>query len=121
MTAGEPAARDGEGANRFAVITLEHLPVTGEWLAIEGQNLRRRVTGHVIDRHQAEVKVTEGQSEVGCGVVVRIFEKCCAGISGQADVCCTRVGVGMEREINARILPKGYSAQKNEDGREQSS
>jgi hypothetical protein len=55
VTAGEPAAGDSEGANRFAVITLEHLPVMGERLAIEGQNLRRRVAGHVIDRPQAEV------------------------------------------------------------------
>jgi hypothetical protein len=43
LTAGEPAARDSEGANRFAVVTLEHLPVTGEWLAIVLSNLEVQV------------------------------------------------------------------------------
>src|SRR5580658_341358 len=73
VAAGKPVARDGAGADGFALVALEHLTVMGKWLAIERQNLRWGVAGHVIYRHQVEVEVTDGESEVCSRVVVRIL------------------------------------------------
>ena len=104
LPAGQPAASNFEGTDRIALVALEHLTVTGERLAIVGQHFIRRIAGHVVCGQQAEVEVIEGQPEIGCGVVVRVFIKGSPRIGGQADLRGVGVGVGMERKVNARVL-----------------
>jgi len=69
--AGESTARDLEGANRQAVIALEHLSVTRERLAVELEHLRGGSARNVLGDEKPEMKIAEGESQVGGGVFVR--------------------------------------------------
>jgi hypothetical protein len=117
LRAGESAVRNSEGADGLAVTALQNLAVTREWLAIEGKDLVRRISGYVFGNHDPEVRVAKGKSKIRAVIVVFFYGEGCAGIRGQADLCRSGVFIGMKLHFETGILRDcGYAAQEYEGG-----
>ena len=89
------------------MVALQNLTIMRQRLAIEGQDLRRRIGGDVAGRLHQETHVAEAESKVDRGVgifVVWIFIGCGARILRQSDIRSGDVSVGMQRQIEVRIL-----------------
>ncbi|KAA6464739.1 VWA domain-containing protein [Acidobacteria bacterium AB60] len=102
-TAGEPAARHLETAHRLPVIALQHLAITAQRLAIEVQNLLRRILARVTGRNQPEVRIAQSESHVHGRVVVRLHQLR-PGIHRQSHLRRGHIAVRMYLESAARLL-----------------